>query len=73
MNKGESYTENELGQKIQQTEAEIISIFNKEYIPSFLIQRANRLISKWKVLTNWKEDDTPAYQETIVEQKEKGL
>jgi hypothetical protein len=65
MNKGGSYTENELGKKIQETEEEIISIFNKEYIPSFLAKKATRLIAKWKVLTNWEEDDTPAHEETF--------
>lgn len=67
MYKGKSYTENELGEKIQETEEEIKSIFNKDYIPSFLAQRGKRLINKWKLLTNWKEDDTPAFKESNIE------
>lgn len=65
MEPGRTYTEHELGKQIQQTEKEIISIFNKEYIPSFLAKKATRLITKWKVLTNWKEDDAPAHEETF--------
>lgn len=67
MYKGKSYTENELGEKIQETEEEIKSIFNKDYIPSFLAQRGKRLINKWKLLTNWKEDDTPAFKKSNIE------
>jgi hypothetical protein len=67
MYQGKSYTENELGEKIQETEEEIKSIFNKEYIPSFLAQRGKRLFAKWKLLTNWKEDDTPAFKESNIE------
>ena len=63
MEKGYSYTEHELGEKIQETEKEIISIFNRDYIPCFLAHRGKRLITKWKLLTNWKEDDTPAFKE----------
>ncbi len=67
--KGQSYTENELGEKIQETEKEIISIFSKEYIPSFLAHRGKRLITKWKLLTNWEEDDTPAFKEPLEKEK----
>lgn len=67
MYKGKSYTENELGEKIENVEKEIKSIFKKDYIPSFLVQRAKRLFTKWKLLTNWKEDDTPAYEESNIE------
>lgn len=65
MEKGRTYTEHELGEKIKETEKEIISIFNKEYIPTFLVQKANKLITKWKLLTNWEEDDTPAIEKPI--------
>ena len=65
MEKGRTYTENELGEKVKEVETEIISIFNKDFIPSFLAHRGKRLITKWKLLTNWKEDDTPAYEEPL--------
>ena len=70
MESGKTYTENELGEKVKEVETEIKYIFNKEYIPTFLVQRANRLFAKWKLLTNWKEDDTPAYQESNKTEKE---
>jgi hypothetical protein len=65
MEPGRTYTEHELGQKVQEIERQVKYIFNKSYIPSFLVQKANRLIAKWKLLTNWKEDDTPAYEEPL--------
>jgi hypothetical protein len=65
MKPGRTYTENELGEKIKEVETEIKFIFNKDFIPSFLVQRANRLFTKWKLLTNWKEDDTPAYEKPL--------
>jgi hypothetical protein len=65
MEPGRTYTENELGEKIKEVETEIKFIFNKDFIPSFLVQRANRLFTKWKLLTNWKEDDIPAYEEPL--------
>lgn len=49
--------------EIKNIESEIWSIFRKDYIPKFLVQKANRLIYKWKVLTQWKEDKTPALEE----------
>ena len=63
--KGQSYTENELGEKIENIEQELKSIFKKDYIPSFLVNRAKRLFKIWKYLTNWKEDDTPPHQTTL--------
>ena len=65
MENGRTYTENELGEKVKEVETEIRFIFNKDFIPSFLVQKANRLFTKWKLLTNWKEDDTPAYEEPL--------
>lgn len=53
MEKGKTYTENELGE----LEEDIRDIFYKEHITSFLVHKANRLIKKWKKLTNWKEND----------------
>jgi hypothetical protein len=63
MEKGRSYTENELGEKVQKLEVEIKTIFYKEYISSFLVKKATKLIKKWKVLTGWVEDSTPASEE----------
>ena len=65
MYKGQSYTENELGEKIEKIEKEIKSIFKMNYIPLFLVQKAKILLAKWKLLSNWREDDTPPYDETL--------
>lgn len=65
LNKGHSYTENELGEKIHEIEKEIRTIFRMAHIPLFFIQRANLLFAKWKVLNNWKEDDTPPNEEAL--------
>ena len=65
MYKGHSYTENELGEKIEKIEKEIKSIFKMNYIPLFLVQKAKILLANWKLLNNWKEDDTPPYDETL--------
>ena len=61
---GRTYTENELGEK-QRLEEDIKTIFNKDYIPSFLVHKANSLIAKWIQITNWREDNTPPNQEPI--------
>jgi hypothetical protein len=67
MERGRTYTENELGE-ISEIEKEVRSIFYKDYIPSFLVRRANSLIAKWKILTGWVEDTTPAlYEETLLD------
>jgi hypothetical protein len=63
MYKGHSYTENELGEKIEKIENEIKSIFRMRHIPLFLVEKSKMLFAKWKLLTNWKEDDTPPYEE----------
>ena len=57
MERGKTYTENELGEKIEEIETDIKDIFDKDYIPYFLVNKANRLIKKWKKLTNWKEEN----------------
>jgi hypothetical protein len=65
MEPGRSYTENELGE-IQNVEAEIRTIFNKDYIPTFLVHKANSLLAKWKRLTSWKErTDNPVQESNI--------
>jgi len=46
-------------QEIKNLETKIWSIFKKDYIPRFLEIEANTLINKWKVLTDWKTDNTP--------------
>jgi hypothetical protein len=56
MYKGQSYTENELGEKIQEVENEIKSIFRMKTIPSFYVEKSKVLFAKWKLLTNWKEE-----------------
>lgn len=61
----QSCTEKELNKKIENVEQEIKSIFEKDYIPLFLVNRAKRLFTKWKLLTNWKEDDTPPHESTL--------
>jgi hypothetical protein len=65
MYKGQSYTENELGEKIEKIENEIKSIFRMRHIPLFLVEKSKLLFAKWKLLTNWKEDDTPLYEEIL--------
>ena len=64
MEPGRSYTENELGE-IQNVETEIRTIFNKDYIPTFLVHKANSLLAKWKRLTGWKERTDNPIQEPI--------
>ena len=59
MYKGQSYTENELGEKIEAVEKEIKSIFRMRQIPLFLVEKSKLLFAKWKLLNNWKEDDAP--------------
>jgi hypothetical protein len=56
MKKNITYTENEMGE----IETEIKAIFKREYVPSFLVKKANKLLKKWKIITNWQEDNTPA-------------
>lgn len=58
MEPGRSYTEHELGE-IQNVETEIKTIFNRDYIPTFLVHKANSLIVKWERLTGWKVNNSP--------------
>lgn len=67
MEPGRSYTEHELGE-IQNVETEIRSIFNKDYIPIFLVYKANSLLAKWKRLTGWKERTANPIQEPIIDE-----
>jgi hypothetical protein len=69
MNKGRSYTENELGEKIEAVEKEIKSIYKMRTIPLFYVEKSKVLFAKWKLLTNWKEDDTPAFKEPLEKEK----
>jgi hypothetical protein len=66
MEPGRTYTENELGEK-QKLEEDIKSIFNKDYIPTFLVHKANSLLVKWKRLTGWKERTENPIQESIID------
>lgn len=50
-------------EEILDLELQIITIFKKDFIPSFLVRKANSLIAKWKMLTGWVEDSTPAITE----------
>ena len=52
-------------EEILDIELQIISIFNKDFIPSFLVRKANSLIARWKMLTGWVEDSTPAFQDFL--------
>lgn len=66
MEPGKTYTEHELGE-IQKVEEDIKSIFNKDYIPTFLVHKANSLLAKWKRLTGWKERTNNPIQESIID------
>lgn len=46
-------------QEIREIEDEIWSIFKEDYISDSLINKATKLISRWKNLTRWKTDKTP--------------
>lgn len=58
MEKGKTYTENELGEK-NLLEEEIRFIFNREFVSKSLVTAGNRLIKKWKKIVEWEEDTTP--------------
>ena len=55
MEKGNTYTENELEEKAH-LEEEIRFIFNRDYISKDLVKAGNMLLRKWKKLVEWKED-----------------
>jgi hypothetical protein len=52
-------------QEIIDLEAEIWSIFRKDFIPTFLAIKASALIEKWKVLTGWKTNTTPVLKDDV--------
>jgi hypothetical protein len=52
-------------QEIKEIEAEIWSIFRKDFIPTFLVNKANTLIHRWKILTGWKTDTTPVLKDDV--------
>lgn len=62
MEKGKTYTENELGEK-RLLEREIRFIFNRDSISNTVVKAGNRLIKKWKKLVEWEEDTTPFLKE----------
>jgi len=58
MEKGLTYTENELGEK-EYLEKEIKLIFFRDSISNTLVKVGNRLLEKWKKLVQWEEDTVP--------------
>lgn len=62
MEKGKTYTENELGEK-RLLEREIRFIFNRDSISNTVVKAANRLIKRWKKIVEWEEDTTPFLKE----------
>jgi hypothetical protein len=52
-------------EEIKAIEVDLRNIFNKSYIPTFLVNKANSLIAKWKMLTGWREDPTPAFKDYL--------
>jgi hypothetical protein len=62
MEKGKTYTENELGEKAH-LEEEIRNIFYKDTISDISVVIGNMLLRKWKKLVEWKEDDVPFLKE----------
>lgn len=62
MEKGKTYTENELGEK-NLLEEEIRFIFNREFVSKSLVTAGNRLIKKWSKLVEWEEDTTPVLKD----------
>jgi len=58
MERGRSYTEEELGEK-EYLEKEIKIIFFIDEISSTMVKTGNRLLQKWKKLVNWQEDTVP--------------
>ena len=58
MEKGLTYTENELGEK-RFLEREIRFIFFRDKISNTMVKAGNRLLEKWKKLVQWEEDTIP--------------
>ena len=58
MEKGLTYTENELGEK-RLLEREIRFIFFRDKISNTLVKTSNKLLEKWKKLVQWEEDTIP--------------
>ena len=58
MEKGLTYTENELGEK-DFLEREIRLIFFRDKISNTLVKVGNKLLEKWKKLVQWEEDTIP--------------
>ena len=55
-------------EEILEIETEVWGIFRKESIPKILVERANSLIERWIALTEWKTDNTPALQQSCLEE-----
>ena len=56
MNRLNTNTENEM-ENVEFLEEEIKTIFYRDYISDSLAEKATKMITKWKQLTNWKEND----------------
>jgi len=67
MEQDRNYTEKELVKKLKEIETEIKFIFSKDYIPYFLVKKANILYNKWKKITNWEESNIILTKEQINE------
>lgn len=61
-----SYTEKEFREK-EKLETTIKAIFNKNKIPYILVEKANTLIAKWKILTGWEEQTANPLQNSILD------
>ena len=55
-------------QQIKEIEVELWGIFRKDYIPTFLVYKANSLLARWKMLTGWKESTSNPIQEPILDE-----
>jgi len=54
-------------QEIRDIERELRYIFKQNVIRQIDVNRANIILAKWKQLTNWKEDDSPVLNFTLLE------
>ena len=54
-------------QEIVDIERELRYIFKQDQIRLVDVNRANCILQKWKQLKNWKEDDSPVLNFTLLE------
>jgi hypothetical protein len=67
MKSRKTFTKHEL-EEIKNVEENLRSIFNREYIPTFLVHKANSLLAQWKKLTGWQERTENPIQEPIIDE-----